>query len=121
MAMTLRLQLQPGPDAPASVRDSVETLVSNMLAPQRMIDLQLIVSELVANAIQHGRGPIDVRVELDDAGGLRGEVRDQGDGVDAVRQADEHSLHGGIGLPVVARLAKRWGAEPGSTRVWFEL
>jgi anti-sigma regulatory factor (Ser/Thr protein kinase) len=120
-SMTLRLQLHPGPDAPASVRDSVETLVSNMLGPQRLVDLQLIVSELVANAVQHGHGLIDVRIELDGEGGVRGEVRDQGDGVEAVREADEHSLEGGIGLPVVARLARRWGAQPGSTRVWFEL
>jgi anti-sigma regulatory factor (Ser/Thr protein kinase) len=121
MTTTLRLRLQPSAEAPASVRETVETLATNLLGPQRLADLQLVVSELVANAVQHGRGVVDVTIELDGAGGVRGEVRDEGDGVEAVRSADEHTLEGGIGLPVVARLASRWGAVPGSTRVWFEL
>jgi anti-sigma regulatory factor (Ser/Thr protein kinase) len=121
MAMTVRLHLQPEPAAPASVRETVETIVANMISPERLADLQLVVSELVANAVEHGRGRIDVTVELDGAGGIRGEVRDEGNGVEAVREADEQTLEGGIGLPVVERIARRWGAQPGSTRVWFEL
>ena len=121
MAMTIRLDLPPGPDTPGSARGSVDTLVGNMLSPGRLADLQLIVSELVANAVQHGHGQIGLTITLENDGAIRGEVKDEGDGVEAVRDADEGSLEGGIGLPVVDRLASRWGAQPGSTRVWFEL
>jgi anti-sigma regulatory factor (Ser/Thr protein kinase) len=119
--MTLHLKLAPDPTAPATARETIQVL-ANMLAPQRLTDLELVLTELVTNAVEHGPGrPVAIKLMLDGKGGVRGEVTDRGDGARAVREADEQSLQGGIGLPVVERLSLRWGVFEGSTHVWFEL
>ncbi|WP_018655975.1 SpoIIE family protein phosphatase [Actinomadura flavalba] len=80
----------------------------------------LLVSELVANAVQHGRGPIVVR--LVKAGALLGEVHDTGTAVLRPRTAAPTD-EAGRGLTLVEHLAARWGTrrtEHGKA-VWFEL
>ena len=83
-------------------------------------DLGLVVSELVANAVLHGRGEITLRLQFDD-GILRGEVIDQGGGFE--RQLRERGPEdvGGRGLLVVEALCASWGVHEGTTHVWFEL
>lgn len=97
-----------------------------MVSEARLRDVQLLVSELVANAVRHGghsgaavnvkvrAGPQAMRVEVSDRGaafdpkGLPGPSSERG---------------GGWGLPIVATLAHRWGVEhdSGTTTVWFEI
>ena len=82
-------------------------------------DLKLVTTELVENALIHGRGRIVLRLEARrDA--VRVEVTDEGkDAAIAIRTRGVEI--GGWGLVLVDRLAKRWGAFEGTTHVWAEL
>lgn len=82
---------------------------------------ELVVTELVTNALLHGEGVRDVRVRPI-AGGVRLEV------ADAVRRApflapSSTEAMTGRGLALVARLAHRWGSEPdeGGKVTWAEV
>jgi anti-sigma regulatory factor (Ser/Thr protein kinase) len=85
--------------------------------------VELAVSELVTNAIVHGRGLIDVSLTRVD-GRLRLDVSDEGahdaTGLPAAR-GDRDDL-GGWGLQLVDRLAVDWGVGQwgGRTHVWME-
>ena len=90
----------------------------------------LLVTELVTNAVRHGGGQehdhIEVEVDVDEHR-LRVEVRDEGGGTGALeppRDTDTRDAgEGGFGLLFVNSLADRWGSErsPIGTTVWFEL
>ena len=87
----------------------------------------LLVSELVTNAIVHGRAPLELRA-ASAGSALRVEVHDRDprrapvlrehvtDNIDAIRA-------GGRGLQLVDTLADRWGwSDNGDGKmVWFEL
>lgn len=82
---------------------------------------ELLVSELVTNALSHGRGPVRLCLAAWH-GTLRCEVADQGGALPRRRPL---SLGGetGRGMHLVDVLADRWGVDlrgPGKT-VWFEL
>jgi len=83
----------------------------------------LLVSELVSNAIQHARGPVEVSAR-EVGSTLRVEVRDSSS---ELPELHDHSVDSvsGRGLQMVERLADRWGAEsagPGLGKtVWFEI
>ena len=67
---------------------------------------ELMVSELVTNAIRHAQPPIRLRMILDTV--LTCEVSDATIAAPRHRQADRYD-EGGRGLMLVARLAARWG------------
>ncbi|MGZ4427439.1 MAG: ATP-binding protein [Nocardioidaceae bacterium] len=86
---------------------------------------QLLITELVANALEHGGGEVGLRIQAS-ADLLRVEVSDANPAPPHVADpppslADER----GRGLLVVAALASSWGsqADPatGGKAVWFEL
>jgi len=85
-------------------------------------DALLVVSELTSNAVQHGAGPVGLRLErLRD--GLRIEVSDEGGGEVVPRHPDPF-VPGGRGLVVVSRLSRAWGVRrrlPSGKTVWAEL
>ncbi|WP_326588621.1 ATP-binding protein [Streptomyces sp. NBC_01294] len=86
----------------------------------------LIVAELAANAVSHGRVPgRDFRIVLTLADGvLRIEVADtRGDRIPRIRDA-EGGAEGGRGLVLVDALADRWGVRQGPVPckvVWAEV
>ncbi|WUH94132.1 ATP-binding protein [Streptomyces sp. NBC_00433] len=88
-----------------------------------------IVSELVTNAVVHGRAARGSRVSVGyhlDGERLRVEVRDWATGMPrTVRRApgDDAVHESGRGLRVVAGLADRWGVIPRviGKSVWFEI
>lgn len=85
-------------------------------------DAALIVSELVGNAVVHGRPPVEVRVSRR-TGGIRIDVSDSGEGAVVPPGRSGPLGQSGLGLQVVAHLATRWGVDPlpdGKT-VWAEL
>jgi anti-sigma regulatory factor (Ser/Thr protein kinase) len=91
------------------------------LPPETYADLNVIVSELTANAVKHGPGtPIGVSVEIRDDGSIRGQVDDGGSGGFAIAHGDPFAGPG-LGLKIVDTLTSAWGLDPGTTRVWFEL
>ncbi|MFJ3722716.1 ATP-binding protein [Streptomyces sp. NPDC090045] len=80
---------------------------------------ELIVSELVTNAVRYARGPIRLRLLRSDS--LVCEVSDGSLTTPHVRRAAETD-EGGRGLQLVSALSHRWGAryETAGKYVWTE-
>ncbi len=73
---------------------------------------ELLVSELVTNAIRHAHEPIQLRIILD--GMLTCEVSDGSSSAPQLRRADRYD-EDGRGLMLVAQLAERWGTRHTAT------
>jgi anti-sigma regulatory factor (Ser/Thr protein kinase) len=120
--MTSRVTTQL-PRAQSSPRAARMTLMEfdHGLPSERLSDAELLLSELVSNAVKYGgEGDISVIFERYDHR-FRTEVVDQGDGLFApLRDGADPNNPGGWGLPLVRTLSDRWGAHEGSTHVWFE-
>jgi anti-sigma regulatory factor (Ser/Thr protein kinase) len=84
-------------------------------------DAQLVVSELVTNAVLHGAPPIVLRVVPD--GVLRIEVCDTSPGVPAIPDEPRLDAPGGRGLQITESLSRDWGVEwrPEGKCVWAAL
>jgi len=83
-------------------------------------DATLAVSELVTNAIKHGKGqPVGLRVRRS-ADELRIEVTD-GTPTPARLRSAGMADENGRGLFLVAALAKEWGVSPDGTMTWCSL
>ncbi|HET7311541.1 MAG TPA: SpoIIE family protein phosphatase [Mycobacteriales bacterium] len=85
-------------------------------------DVELVVSELVTNALLHGAAPVVLRLSTL-ADRVRVEVEDGGREL-PVRMRDDIEAMTGRGLALVAQLSNGWGVEPGAGRgkvVWAEV
>ncbi|NXY95439.1 ATP-binding protein [Streptomyces sp. BR123] len=84
-------------------------------------DIILVVAELVANAMLHAGGPLEIVLDASD-GRLRVEVSDGDTTLPAPRRPHQPSVPGGHGLFIVQRTSDRWGTERHSTgkTVWAE-
>ncbi|MFH8735891.1 SpoIIE family protein phosphatase [Streptomyces sp. NPDC017964] len=103
----------------ARVRASVSEQLTTWGLEELDFTAELIVSELVTNAIHYGRPPIQLRLIHDRT--LMCEVADAGNTTPHLRRARVFD-EGGRGLFLVAQLAERWGtrhARRGKT-VWAE-
>lgn len=115
-----------GPEATAAAMGRrVLDGLSDGLEPNRLDDARLLLTELIANAIQHGNldGADRISVVLRRrADGIVVEVADPGQGAPVA--AVEPSSGNGWGLTLLERLADEWGLEPrsdGGTLAWFRL
>jgi anti-sigma regulatory factor (Ser/Thr protein kinase) len=122
---TARIQLAHDVGAPRAARRFLaEVLPTWGVAPEAVERSQLLVSELVSNAIMHGRAPVTLIVsETDPVEGVyRVEVCNDGEGVPSMRSALRDDLSG-RGLRLVDQLALEWGSNSshGQTRVWFDV
>ncbi|HET7309997.1 MAG TPA: SpoIIE family protein phosphatase [Mycobacteriales bacterium] len=121
--MTAALSLAPDPAAPQQARRFIATtLDAPELAEAREI-AELLVSELVTNAVVHAASPVEVAVERDDTG-IVVRVRDADTGPLVMRAGGGSELdEGGRGFLLVDRLAEAWGTEHqgGRKSVWFRL
>ncbi|MFJ8019457.1 SpoIIE family protein phosphatase [Streptomyces sp. NPDC096311] len=83
--------------------------------------VELVVSELVTNAIRYGRPPIQLRLIHDDRG-LICEVSDASSTAPHLRRARVYD-EGGRGLLLVAQLTQAWGTRHTATgkTIWTEL
>ena len=117
--MLVARTLVAAPDAPARARELVRDLP---LGGDVRASLELIVTELVANAVLHGGGVVDtvtVRLEADDRE-VRGEIYDEGLGFEWEPHDPEPTEQNGRGLFLVDRLARHWGVVRDPTAcVWF--
>ncbi|MEU6259426.1 SpoIIE family protein phosphatase [Streptomyces sp. NPDC047043] len=123
--------LAPDPAAVARVRAGVSEQLSAWGLEELDFSTELVVSELVTNAIRYGRPPIQLRLILPQPPGGPGgapvrallcEVSDSGSTTPHMRRARTFD-EGGRGLLLVAQLAEHWGtrhARQGKT-VWAEL
>lgn len=85
-------------------------------------DAEVVVSELVTNALLHGSAPVAVVVEVTSDHTLRVAVEDAGRAL-PVMPRDSTEAMTGRGLGLVASLARTWGVDPAGTGkvVWAEL
>jgi anti-sigma regulatory factor (Ser/Thr protein kinase) len=120
--MQFSFQFPPADDAPAQARAALEVF-DQILSPEVLEDLQLVVSELVTNSVKFGpKRPITLALTVGTEGRVQGEVIDQGDGERAkIEMTAEPTIAGGWGLHLVDQLAVDWGVTEGSTHVWFEI
>lgn len=91
------------------------------VSPPRRHDVLLLTSELVTNAVLHGRSEVCVEVVVEREV-LRVSVLDENSRRPLPVSEDENALDG-RGLALVDAVAARWGVEdrPSGKAVWFEL
>jgi len=78
-----------------------------LATPYVVGDAEVVVSELVTNAVEHGRSPVHMRLGLE-GGGLRIEVADASAVVPHLPPPDLQR-ETGRGLRLVAALSRTWG------------
>ena len=94
------------PESVAFLRAEVSRLLRAWRLTELVFSTELIVSELVTNAIRHATGPIELRLLRDRA--LICEVADGSSVSPRLRRAQTFD-EGGRGLFLVAQLSQRWG------------
>jgi anti-sigma regulatory factor (Ser/Thr protein kinase) len=116
-------RVTPEPHSVPRARERVIELAEPFVAPARIADLRLVISEVITNAVRHG-GEGDMVVAVTPKQGyLCVQVTDTGDGfAPRPRAFEPDDDDGGFGLFLVERLTRRWGLtrEDSNTRVWFE-
>jgi anti-sigma regulatory factor (Ser/Thr protein kinase) len=116
----LSLSLPPVPTASRVARSAVRDHFADALNRDVVSDLELVVSELVTNGVEHGRGTVQLAVEHS-GWQIHGSVTDDGNGFDyTLPNVTSQGLRG-RGLAIVDALVTRWGIRRGSTHVWFDI
>ncbi|WP_210577110.1 ATP-binding SpoIIE family protein phosphatase [Streptomyces sp. GESEQ-4] len=112
--------LEPEEMAPGKARRLARRALARWDMEELTDSVELLVSEVVTNAVRYATRPITLRLLRTDV--LRCEVGDDVPQLPRLRQA-RATDEGGRGLYLVNRLARRWGATRLSTGkvVWFEL
>jgi anti-sigma regulatory factor (Ser/Thr protein kinase) len=110
------------PADPAVVADAREAVTRQLAAwglDELAFTTELVVSELVTNAIRYAGGPVGVRLIRDEA--LFCEVTDPSNTQPRLRRA-RTTDEGGRGLFLVAQLTTRWGSRYGQSgkTIWAE-
>ena len=110
------------PAEPSSAREARTALIEVMQAEgfgDRVFDAELAISEVVTNAVLHGREPLRLRIVVG-ADGLRVQVHDGSPVSPAFSMIDPTAVTG-RGLLLVSAVADSWGVDPDETgkTVWF--
>jgi anti-sigma regulatory factor (Ser/Thr protein kinase) len=120
MLTELSLSLSPAASASSAARAAVRERFTGVLSRAAISDLELVISELVTNGVEHGRGSVRVDVDVAHSGHeISGSVSDDGTGFDYELRAFPGHGSRGRGLAIVNALVTRWGIRRGSTQVWF--
>jgi anti-sigma regulatory factor (Ser/Thr protein kinase) len=114
------IRLVADADAPARARHRAVALTRAVLGDVRRGDLELLVSEIVSNAVLYGIGDVMVVLCHED-GHVRVEVSDGSRALP--RHQPSTGAHGGYGLRLLDRLAESWGVDisAGGKTVWFRV
>jgi signal transduction histidine kinase len=107
------------PAAVAGARENAMRCLERWRLEDLAFSTELIVSELVTNAIRYGRPPIRLRLIHDST--LICEVSDTSGSAPHPRRAQVFD-EGGRGLLLVAQLSRRWGSRHTQTgkTIWCE-
>jgi anti-sigma regulatory factor (Ser/Thr protein kinase) len=113
------------PTAPRHARRILDRALAEWGLGYLADSADLIISELVTNAVEHGAEPALLAIYTDreaDGGLLFIEVEDAGEHMPERRDADDEDMNG-RGLSIVDALAADWGTEPvgHGKRVWASL
>ena len=112
---TGRLELPDDNTAPALARSHTRRMLGSWSLPGAVEPLVLVVSELVSNAVRHGRPPVALllrRVER----GVRVDVHDESSAFAPIARANKSALtdpdaEGGRGLPLVDAVSVDHGVD----------
>lgn len=108
------------PDAASQARRLLTHWFKGEVGQPEMSGVKMICSELVNNAVMHGRGAIQLRADID-GDRILIDVVDEGEGFEhVVRQVPFDELSG-RGLAIVEAESSRWGIHEGTTHVWAEV
>lgn len=109
--------LPPSVSTPATARAFARDAIRQAAVDTNADLVALVVSELVTNAVVHGRGDVSVDVVVADDG-VRVEVADGDPLMSPARPAGDGET--GRGLLLVSKVAQRWGVrrEPAGKVVW---
>jgi len=118
---TAAASLPPTVTSPRHSRQLARTALAGWCDPSDFADIELLISELVANGVEHAETQVDVRIAVT-ATTIRIEVTDRHPGLPVMRspEANESS---GRGMRIVDQTAMRWGVQARRTGkcVWFEV
>src|SRR4051794_29464991 len=114
-----------GEKAAGHARRVLGRWLADAVSGERLGDLQLLVTEIVANCVRHGgvgeEGNIDLLVDLGDSD-VRVGVPDSGSPAARRLRAPDPSGGGGFGMGLVRRMWRAWGVGPEPNVVmWFEM
>jgi anti-sigma regulatory factor (Ser/Thr protein kinase) len=125
-AALLTLDLPSRPEAPSAARKALTALNGSLhlLSSSRLLDVQLLVSEIVTNAVVHAPAAESIGLAVlatEDV--VRVEISDRGGGFTPPAEIGKREpTAGGWGLPIIDSIAERWGVERSDgTTVWFEV
>ena len=118
---TATTTLPPVVTSPRQSRRLARDALAGWCDHPNFADIELLISELVANGVEHAETPVDVRIAVT-ASTIRVEVSDRDPALPVMRtpEAGESS---GRGMRIVDQTARRWGIQPRRTGkcVWFEV
>jgi anti-sigma regulatory factor (Ser/Thr protein kinase) len=118
------IDLPATPIAPRLARRHLTTLVEDWHLADKAADAQVVLSELVGNAVRHAGafGLVRLQLRTHQASALYLAVLDGSSQLPVLRAPDLASL-GGRGLHLVQQLTARWGVDllQAGKRVWAEL
>src|SRR3954453_7580204 len=117
------LYLPPEPESASRARRFISELCrATRLSAEICETASLLVSELVINAIIHGKTSATIEVHRP-PDTLRVSVRDDSPALPPVGARPTLSAESGRGLTIVSVLADAWGIETvdGGKAIWFEL
>ena len=119
----VELTLPAEPRAAAVARSHVRDLP---LDAETLEVVSLLVTELVTNAVRHGRVAdgtcISVHLSVVEDDLVRVAVVNDGPTFEPTPRTRDVDTAGGLGLQLVDQLADRWGVDGnGETRVWLEV
>lgn len=117
-----RRTLEPVIGSSAAARRFMEETLRRWSCNDVLDVVNLLVSELVTNAVVHGGSEADVSVVLTPTA-LRVEVADQDEYVPVPKATTDDWATSGRGLALVESLSRAWGVEPspGGKVIWFEV
>ena len=125
MVAEINLRLVPEPEVVTDARHALDQL-ADLLPPEKLENVRLVVSELVANSVRHAGLSRSDQILLSvmvSGRSVCGRVCDPGPGFEKPSEPRPSTdLSGGWGLPIVERVSDRWGVERNAcTCVWFEI
>ncbi len=118
------MRVTPEVESVPDARRRAHDYASSLMSTEQLANLDLALTEVVANSVRHAGSSEDVMITLTPKDGyLCVRVTDGGNGLVPRPGAMATEPGAGYGLFLVEQLTRRWGMtrEDDRTRVWFEI